>query len=68
MNAPVLALPDISQPFTIECNASGKAIGAVLRQKGHPIAFYSPALKVKALNISTYEKELLALVSAMQKW
>ncbi|XP_040996196.1 uncharacterized protein LOC121242393 [Juglans microcarpa x Juglans regia] len=68
MNPPVLALPDFSQPFTIECDASGKAVGVVLLQKGHPIAFYSQALKARALNMSTYEKELLALVSAMQKW
>jgi hypothetical protein len=43
-------------------------IGAVLMQNGRPIAFLSQALKGRALHMSTYEKELLALVSVVQKW
>lgn len=66
--APVLAFPDYTQPFILETDASGTGVGAVLMQNGKPIAFMSKTLSVKHLALSTYEKELLAIVMATQKW
>lgn len=64
----VLALPDFDQPFTVETDASNTAIGAVLMQNGHPICFISRSLGPKHQSLSVYEKELLAVVHAVQSW
>ena len=37
-------------------------------QNQRAIAFHNQVLKVKALRLSTYERELLALVTTVHKW
>lgn len=64
----VLALPDYNAPFVIETDASSQGIGAVLMQHGHPVAYISKALSQKNALLSTYERELLAVIHAVQKW
>lgn len=66
--APVLQLPDFSQKFIIECDACGTGIGEILSQQGRPIAYFSEALKGTMLALSTYDKEMLAIVKAIKKW
>jgi hypothetical protein len=66
--SPVLRMPDFSQRFMVECDASGIGIGAILSQQNQPMAYFSEALKGSSLTLSTYEKEMLAIVKAIRKW
>lgn len=65
---PCLAMPNFNEPFTIETDASGNGIGAVLTQQGQPIAFMSRALGVTKRAWSIYAKEMLAIVEAIRTW
>jgi hypothetical protein len=65
---PVLALPNFNTTFTVETDACGEGIGAILMQAGQPIAFLSKALGDKHKNLSIYEKEFLALIMAVERW
>lgn len=68
MDLPMLAIPDFNKEFVVETDASSKGLGAVLMQGGKPLAFWSKGLSAKAPQRSVYERELMALVQAIQKW
>lgn len=68
IQAPVLVLPDFSLPFVLETDASATAMGAILQQRSHPIAFYSKVFCPRLQHASTYIRELHAITSAVRKW
>lgn len=68
ISAPVLALLDFSCTFEIETDASDRGIGAVLMHNKHPLTFLSKALGPRTSMLSTYEKEELAILMAVDHW
>ncbi|CAN6716292.1 unnamed protein product [Malus baccata var. baccata] len=70
--APIIVPPDWSLPFELMCDASDYALGAVLGQrkdKRPDVIYYaSRTLNDAQLNYSITEKELLAVVFALDKF
>lgn len=73
-SAPILKIPDDENPFRLETDASDFATGAVLSQLypktklWHPVAFFSKSLNEHERNYDIYDKELLAIVRAMDEY
>lgn len=67
---PILQFPDFSRPFVVTTDASNFAIGAVLSQgvigSDRPIAYASRTLSPAECNLSTTEKEMLAIIWAVE--
>ncbi|KAJ8899074.1 hypothetical protein K2173_010227 [Erythroxylum novogranatense] len=57
----------VDLPLT-HTDASDKAIGGVLVQEGHPVAFESRKLNGAEQRYSTHEKEMLVVVHCLDTW
>ena len=58
----------MAQQFILETNACDSGIGAVLSQEGRPVAYLSQTLAPRHMGLSIYDKELLVVLIAMEKW
>ncbi|KAG0160400.1 hypothetical protein PDIDSM_7929 [Penicillium digitatum] len=74
VSAPILRHYDPVRQTRVETDASDGVMGAVLSQYyeqedfWHPVAFYSKTMQPAELNYEVRDKELLAIVRALQEW
>ncbi|XP_074305533.1 uncharacterized protein LOC141640750 [Silene latifolia] len=72
VTAPIIRAPGWGLPFEIMCDASDFAVGAVLGQmvdrKNHVIYYTSKTLDQTQCGYSTTEKEMLAIVHAVENF
>jgi len=72
--APVLVSPQELDPFRIEADSSDFATEAVLSQqsttdrKWHSVVFYSKSLSSIERNYEIHDKEMLAIIRALEEW
>ena len=67
-SARVLAYYDVTKPVTVQCDSSQSGLGAALLQDGKPVEFASKALTETEQRYAQIEKELLAIVFAMERF
>ena len=64
---PVLQYFDPKAEHSIQCDASKQGLGAVLLQEGHPVIYISRTLTETEQRYSNIERELLAVVFALER-
>ena len=65
LEEPVLKLPDYGDPIEVHTNASDFAIGRVLMQEGHLVAYESCKLNETEQRYPVHEKEMTAVVRCL---
>jgi hypothetical protein len=68
VNAPILALPESGNRFTVYTDASRIGLGCVLMQEGRVIAYGSRQLRKHEGNYPTHDLELATVVFALKSW
>jgi hypothetical protein len=58
----------LKNPFKVEIDASGYAMGAFFMQGGRLVWYHSKIFHGEVLNYLTNEKKLYGLVQAVKKW
>ena len=64
----ILKLPDFERPFEVHTDASDFAIGGVLIQDGHSVAYESRKLQDRERRYLVHEKEMTAIIHCLHVW
>jgi hypothetical protein len=67
-STPVLSLPDLQNTFEIETDASDYAVGTVLTQRDHLVAYHSETLSYVVRKYPTYDKEMYSIMQSCHQW
>lgn len=65
---PILVVPDHTNPFEVQTDASDFAIDGVFMQESHPIAFESRKLNDTELCYTVQEKKMTAIICCLYVW
>jgi hypothetical protein len=70
ISSPCLKLSDPNGEFEVITDASedAKAVGVVLTQNDHPMAFESKKLNPHQLNYAVHDKEIYAIIHTLERW
>jgi hypothetical protein len=63
---PILVMPYFLNTFFLECDALDKGLGALLMQEGCPLTFVNKQLCDCNLGKSTYEKDMVTILHAIE--
>ena len=67
VESPTLTFYDVTQPVTIQCDASQAGLGASLLQHGKPVTYASRSMSNAEKNYAQIEKEMLSITFAVRK-
>ena len=65
---PVLQFYDVTKPVTVQTDCSQRGIGSVVLQEGKPVEYGSRSLTECEQNYAQIERELLAILFALEKF